>query len=183
MTRKPGTGGLWMTGGARFLMLFQPVSAAELVAHYAQVRRRMMSPITPVRSRSPQAQGESRPADDSHGDQPHHEGAGTNPSEHRLTVKDIVFAASHVTGLAAAAIAGPRRSNPLCLVRHAVMYLAYEMIQSASLPQIGRALGNKDHTTILHGVRRVRQRLEDGDEAMALLVVRIKNMIEENANA
>ena len=42
------------------------------------------------------------------------------------------------------------------------MYLARELT-GASLPDIGRAFGGRNHTTVLHAVRRVERKM-DADE-------------------
>jgi chromosomal replication initiator protein len=48
-------------------------------------------------------------------------------------------------------LTSPRREDYLCAARHMVCYLA-GMLTSRSLGQIGARLGNRDHTTILHGI-------------------------------
>ena len=42
------------------------------------------------------------------------------------------------------------------------MYLAREETD-ASLPQIGEALGNRDHTTVMHGWEKISSRIEGDD--------------------
>ena len=42
------------------------------------------------------------------------------------------------------------------------MYLAREET-NVSLPQIGRALGGRDHTTVLHGYQKIRAQVEEDD--------------------
>lgn len=44
--------------------------------------------------------------------------------------------------------------------RQEAMFLARELT-SCSFPQIGRAFGNRDHTTVLHAVARTIQRMRD----------------------
>jgi chromosomal replication initiator protein len=45
------------------------------------------------------------------------------------------------------------------------MYLASKLT-NRSTPEIGRRLGNRDHTTVLHGVRKITARIEtDADFA------------------
>lgn len=58
-----------------------------------------------------------------------------------------------------------RRQQSLVNARHLAMYLARYNTQ-CSLLELGRWLGGRDHTTILHGVRRIeRMRLTDPDIA------------------
>lgn len=47
------------------------------------------------------------------------------------------------------------RARRIARPRQMVMALAREFIPGLSLPQIGERLGGRDHTTVLHGVRRI----------------------------
>ena len=49
---------------------------------------------------------------------------------------------------------GIRRTGPLIRARHIAMYLA-KRTTTCSLPQIGRHFGNRDHTTVLSGIRKI----------------------------
>ncbi|GAB4572599.1 MAG: chromosomal replication initiator protein DnaA [Anaerolineae bacterium] len=67
---------------------------------------------------------------------------------HNLTVDDLT---------------GPRRTKKIALARQQAMYLAREATE-ASLPQIGQALGGRDHTTVMHGYNKVLEMLESNEE-------------------
>lgn len=54
-----------------------------------------------------------------------------------------------------ACLRGPRRQPRLVLARHVAMYLMYAECEGVSTPEIGRAIGNRDHTTVLHGKKKV----------------------------
>ncbi len=54
---------------------------------------------------------------------------------------------------------GPRRSKELVRPRQIAMYLARQET-NASLPEIGRLLGDRDHTTILYGISKIEGLLE-----------------------
>jgi chromosomal replication initiator protein len=55
----------------------------------------------------------------------------------------------------------PRRMGGLVRPRHIAMYLARKLT-IRSLPEIGRLFGGRDHTTVLHAVRRIEKlRAED----------------------
>ena len=56
------------------------------------------------------------------------------------------------------------------------MYLA-KQLTSRSLPEIGRMFGGRDHTTVMHGVKRVEQ-LRETDAAFAEDIDLLKRMIE-----
>jgi len=63
--------------------------------------------------------------------------------------------------------------------RQVAMYLAKEMTP-ATLPMIGRKFG-RDHTTIMHGVRKIARLCQEDDELMAR-IERLKASITERHN-
>lgn len=70
-----------------------------------------------------------------------------------------------------------RRKQPLAEARQMAMWLARELTP-LSLPQIGRALGDRDHTTIMHGIERIEQRRQ-ADAAFAARLDDLKTTLEE----
>ena len=54
---------------------------------------------------------------------------------------------------------GQKRSKELVFPRQIVMYLCGEMT-SESLQNIGKALGGRDHTTIIHGTKKIAAELK-----------------------
>lgn len=65
-------------------------------------------------------------------------------------VKAYVDAVAEATGLQPRVIYGASRKRQIAMARQLVMFLAHR--DGVSLSTIGRAL-NRDHTTVLHGVR------------------------------
>lgn len=59
----------------------------------------------------------------------------------------------------------PRRARAVARPRQVAMHLA-KKLTSRSLPEIGRHFGNRDHTTVLHAVRRIESLIES-DMALA----------------
>jgi chromosomal replication initiator protein len=51
-----------------------------------------------------------------------------------------------------------------------------------SLPFIGRRMGGRDHTTILHGMRAVQSLINSGDAGTIAAVVRIIELLTEEAH-
>lgn len=76
------------------------------------------------------------------------------PKQKPVKVADIIRAVCAATNTSSATIFSQRRNAEAVLPRQMVMALAFELTGS-SLPAIGRALGGKDHTTVLHGVRKM----------------------------
>lgn len=70
------------------------------------------------------------------------------------------------TGFTAQQIVGPQRHVDLVAARH---YLMWRLRRETtwSLPEIGRFLGGRDHTTVLHGVRKWDQRLKEKENALS----------------
>jgi len=66
-------------------------------------------------------------------------------------------------------LAGPRRQKELVLPRQIAMYLLYE---ECKIPQekIGEILGGRDHTTVLHGVEKIRLAITRDREVQRLVV-------------
>lgn len=69
-----------------------------------------------------------------------------------------------------------RRSAEIVTPRHIAMFLAKQMTLQ-SLPQIARAFG-RDHTTVLHGVRHIGDRIAAGDERVSAHVAAVRVMLE-----
>ena len=66
---------------------------------------------------------------------------------------------------------GPRRTKKVALARQTAMYILREQSRLSFL-DIGRALGNRDHTTILHGYQKIAQML-DQDASLRRAVAEI----------
>jgi chromosomal replication initiator protein len=76
----------------------------------------------------------------------------------RRQLGDIVTATAHAFGLSADDLRARDRRPGVAFARQIAMFLARELTDH-SLPDIGRELGGRNHTTVLHAVRRVEQSL------------------------
>ena len=83
------------------------------------------------------------------------------PTHSRLrTSNEIVFATAEKYRVSVAEIKGARRDKFIVKARHECCYrLSKEM--GYSLTQIGKILGDRDHTSVLSGIRRHEKRLLD----------------------
>ena len=72
-------------------------------------------------------------------------------------------------------VSSKKRNAELVEPRQIVMYLCRDMTE-ASLADIGRILGKKDHTTIIHGVKKIESEMAENNN-MAQKVKAIKNKI------
>jgi len=69
-------------------------------------------------------------------------------------IKDAIAREYNIT---VADLDGPRRSAYIAQPRQEAYLRAVELGRF-SLPQIGRAFGNRDHTTIIHGIKQAKKR-------------------------
>jgi chromosomal replication initiator protein len=88
----------------------------------------------------------------------------------RIKVEDILRIVSRHFSVPKAEILSDRRHRSVVRPRQIGMYLA-KQLTSRSLPEIGRRFGNRDHTTVLHAIRKIDRELGDNP--------RLKDEIEE----
>jgi chromosomal replication initiator protein len=86
-------------------------------------------------------------------------------NERKITVDMIQKAVAEHYGLKQADLISERRARAVARPRQVAMWLA-KQITTRSLPDIGRRFGGRDHTTVLHAVRRI-EALKDEDAAIA----------------
>ncbi len=65
----------------------------------------------------------------------------------------------HVT---TADLCGNKRSSKIVMPRQIAMYLCRDIIDT-SLKTIGKNLGNRDHTTVMHGIEKIEKELQTND--------------------
>jgi len=86
-------------------------------------------------------------------------------SERKITVEEIQRKVSEHYNIRLSDMIGPKRVRAYARPRQVAMYLAKTMT-SRSLPEIGRRFGGRDHTTVMHGVKRIEE-LKSKDAHMA----------------
>lgn len=95
----------------------------------------------------------------------------------KVTVDQIVDTVSQYYHFTREDLLGPRRTQELAFARQLAMYLARQMTD-LSLPQIGGALGGRDHTTVMYGCDKL-QKLFEKDEQVRRQVQEIKERVCE----
>ena len=75
-----------------------------------------------------------------------------------LTIEAIIRATAAFRQLDPAEIIGRSRARPAAATRHLAIFLASRH-SNLSLAQIGRSFDNRDHTTVMHSIRRMQQQL------------------------
>ena len=72
----------------------------------------------------------------------------------RIKIEDILRVISRHYGVSKSDLLSQRRHRSVVWPRQIGMYLAKQMT-ARSLPEIGRRFGNRDHTTVLHAIRKI----------------------------
>jgi chromosomal replication initiator protein len=77
-------------------------------------------------------------------------------SDRKITVEEIQRKVSDHYNIRLSDMIGPKRLRTFARPRQIAMYLC-KSLTSRSLPEIGRRFGGRDHTTVIHGVRRIEE--------------------------
>jgi chromosomal replication initiator protein len=77
-------------------------------------------------------------------------------SDRKITVEEIQRKVSDHYNIRLSDMIGPKRLRSYARPRQVAMYLA-KTLTNRSLPEIGRRFGGRDHTTVMHGVRRIEE--------------------------
>ncbi|MGW8206654.1 MAG: helix-turn-helix domain-containing protein, partial [Hyphomicrobiaceae bacterium] len=72
----------------------------------------------------------------------------------RIKIEDILRIISRHFGVSKGDLLSQRRHRSVVWPRQIGMYLA-KQLTARSLPEIGRRFGNRDHTTVLHAIRKI----------------------------
>ena len=99
-------------------------------------------------------------------------GAQFSPEHPTLSTESTIEAVARYYGIPAPALVGPRRDKDASAARQVAMHLLHTLL-GLSAEEIGAALGGRDRSTILYGLRRSVERLrQDSDAANAVLEIR-----------
>ena len=77
-------------------------------------------------------------------------------SDRKLTIEEIQRKVAEHYNIRLSDMIGPKRVRNIARPRQIAMYLA-KQLTPRSLPEIGRRFGGRDHTTIMHGVRKIEE--------------------------
>ncbi|HEX6872210.1 MAG TPA: chromosomal replication initiator protein DnaA [Micromonosporaceae bacterium] len=77
-----------------------------------------------------------------------------------ITADQIMEASAEYFGVSIEELRGNSRSRVLVNARQVAMYLCRELTD-LSLPRIGQAFGGRDHTTVMHADRKIRQQMAE----------------------
>jgi chromosomal replication initiator protein len=80
------------------------------------------------------------------------------------TVKEIQERTCAAFGITMDVLLSASRAQPAAFARQVAMYLSRELTND-SLPTIGRAFGNRNHTTVMHACKRTTERMTEDRQA------------------
>jgi len=93
-------------------------------------------------------------------------------SDRKVTVEEIQRKVAEHFNIRMSDMIGPKRQRSIARPRQVAMYLS-KSLTTRSLPDIGRRFGGRDHTTVMHGVRRIEElKLNDTQLAEDLEMLR-----------
>jgi chromosomal replication initiator protein len=97
-------------------------------------------------------------------------------NERRVTIDEIQKRVAEHFNIKMAEMTSSRRARIVARPRQVAMYLAKDLT-SRSLPEIGRKFGGRDHTTVMHAVRKIGE-LIASDRALAEDVELLRRMLK-----
>jgi chromosomal replication initiator protein len=77
-------------------------------------------------------------------------------SDRKVTIDEIQRRVAEHYNVRLSDMIGPKRLRTIARPRQVAMYLS-KQLTTRSLPEIGRRFGGRDHTTIMHGVRKIEE--------------------------
>ena len=97
-------------------------------------------------------------------------------NDRSVTIEEIQRRVAEHYNIKLADMSSPRRARQVSRPRQIAMYLA-KQLTTKSLPDIGRSFGGRDHTTVMHAVKKVEE-LATGDSSFAEDIDLLKRMLE-----
>jgi chromosomal replication initiator protein len=91
------------------------------------------------------------------------------PQRRNVDPQQVMNAVADAFGITPERLLGRDRSREVALPRQVAMYLMRE-VANASLPQIGQALGGRDHTTVMYACDKIADMLERDDRLRRQLI-------------
>ncbi len=92
-----------------------------------------------------------------------------------LEPKKIIGGINQFFNIRMADLTGPKRQKELVIPRQLAMFLLYEECK-LPMERIGQMLGGRDHTTILHGIEKIRE-AQKRDREIQRLLIELKQVV------
>ena len=146
-------------------------SAAEMIASYAMIRNHFwaiperVETTPPPRMKAPPPRIEPEPAPPPAASDPPPPEESEPPPHVGVLIEDIIRAVCSEFQLTKTELLAERRSHDVVRPRH-VAFALCKHLTTRSLVEIGRRLGDRDHTTVLHGIRKMASILDATKDGM-----------------
>ena len=97
-------------------------------------------------------------------------------SDRKVTMDEIMKKICHYYNVRMSDLLSPKRSRNIARPRQMAMFLA-KSLTSRSYPEIGKRFGNRDHTTVMHAVRKIEE-LKSQDSQVSEDAEILRRMLE-----
>jgi chromosomal replication initiator protein len=97
-------------------------------------------------------------------------------NDRQVTIEEIQEKVAEHFNIRISEMTSARRARAVARPRQVAMYLS-KQLTSRSLPEIGRRFGDRDHTTVMHAVRKIEQ-LRTADRGFSADVDLLRRMLE-----
>ena len=105
------------------------------------------------------------------------------PQRGDLEPQKVVDLVAHYFNLSAETLLSRDRSRNIALPRQIAMYLLREEA-NVSLPQIGEVLGGRDHTTVMHAIKKISKEIQgDSGSKVGRDVMNLKEQLYQQAQS
>jgi chromosomal replication initiator protein len=102
-------------------------------------------------------------------------------NDRRVTIEEIQRRVAEYYNVRLADMLSARRARAVARPRQVAMYLS-KQLTTRSLPEIGRKFGGRDHTTVIHAVRKIDE-LCQSDSGIEEDVDLLRRMLEGGHSA
>jgi chromosomal replication initiator protein len=97
-------------------------------------------------------------------------------NDRRVTIDEIQKKVAEYFNVRVADMHSPRRARTVARPRQIAMYLS-KQLTPRSLPEIGRKFGGRDHTTVMHAVKKIEELMAE-EKSMCEEVGLLRRMLE-----
>ena len=92
-----------------------------------------------------------------------------------ITPETIINMVAEQFDITPADIIGNKRSSKIVYPRQIAMYLCRNMLD-IPLTQVGSYIGNRDHTTVIHGINKIQDELETSEQTQKIIATLKKKL-------
>lgn len=102
----------------------------------------------------------------------------TTQPRRTITPEVIMAEVEKYYRLSKGSLVSKKRSNDIAYPRQIAMYICRELLEDPSFPKIGEAFGGRDHTTAMHNINKIKERLSE-DPDLDITIKEIINNIKK----